>query len=67
MHSTPSRAEWCRLKAGECEALAAVVTDGDAKRELRQLARQWLDLMDLAGWLDQRAPDWISCDRRHLH
>jgi hypothetical protein len=35
----PSRAEWCRLKAREREALAQTVTKREAKLELRQLAR----------------------------
>jgi len=62
-----SRAEWCRMKSRECAALAAVVTDRDTKLQLRDLARQWLQLIDQAKWLDQREPDWTPYDRRHLH
>ena len=61
-----SRAEWCRLKAGECEALAATVADRDAKMQMRDLARRWLLLADKAEWLDQCAPGW-DVEPRRLH
>jgi hypothetical protein len=41
--------------------------DRDTKLDLRNVARKWLHLADLADWLDQRAPGWIPLDRRHLH
>jgi hypothetical protein len=64
--NTLRRAEWCRLKAGECEALAATVADRDAKMQMRDLARRWLLLADQAEWLDQCAPGW-DLDSRQLH
>jgi hypothetical protein len=55
------------MKSRECAALAAVATDRDTKLQLRDLARQWLQLIDQAEWLDQREPSWTPYDRRHLH
>ena len=63
----PTRAEWCRMKSRECEALAAAVMDRDITLDLREVAQKWLQLARLAEWLDQRAPDWAPLDRRHLH
>jgi len=49
----PTRAELCRLKAGECEALAAAVTDRDSREQLRGAARQWLELADQVELLER--------------
>ncbi len=48
----PTRAERCRLKAEECLGLAAVMSDRDLARDMRDLARQWLQLVDDAELLD---------------
>ncbi len=61
-----TRAEWCRIKAGECTALAAV-TGREVALELRQLASQWLQMTDDVELLDRLKPDWMPFDQRWLH
>ncbi len=48
----PTRAERYRLKAEECLALAAAMSDRDLARDMRELARQWLQLIDDVELLD---------------
>jgi hypothetical protein len=62
----PTRAEWCRVKAGECTALAAV-SDRVTAFELRELAQLWLQLADDVKELDQRQPYWVPFEHRRLH
>ena len=65
LRSIRTRAEWCRLKARECEALASAMTDRDTKLDMREVARKWLQLAE-AEWLGAPAPEWAPLDR-HLH
>ncbi len=63
----PTRADWCRIKAGECTALAAAITDREQRCDMYALAREWLDLARVAEWLDQRSPEWVPPDQPRLH
>ncbi len=53
----PTRIERYRLKAEECLALAGAMSDRDLARDMRDLARQWLQLTDDAELLDGRNVD----------
>ncbi len=61
-----TRADWCRSKAGECTALAAV-SDRLTALELRQLAHLWLQLADDVEDLDRLRPNWVPFEHRRLH
>jgi hypothetical protein len=50
-HAEPAE-QYC-LKAKECEALAAAMTDPGSREHLRITVRQWLELAEEAELLDR--------------
>ena len=49
----PTRAEWFRLKAEQCSALAQRMTDRTSRKQLEIAAAQWLQLAEDAELLDR--------------
>jgi hypothetical protein len=51
-----SRAENCRQKAQECEALAAAATDAASRTYMQITAKQWRELAEQVDRLDLSGP-----------
>ena len=49
----PTRADWFRLKAEQCTALARRMTDRTSRKQLEIAAAQWLQLAEDAELLDR--------------
>jgi hypothetical protein len=49
----PTRADWFRLKAEQCTALARRMTDRTSRQQLEIAAAQWLRLAEDAELLDR--------------
>jgi hypothetical protein len=50
---SPSRADYCRSQAAECEKKAQATKDPEAKRMFLEAARMWRELAEQAerlGW-----------------
>ena len=61
-----TRADYCRSKAAECEALAQQISDLEKKQLCRGLANGWREIAEEIERLSRRAQTVLSENKRKL-